>query len=100
MYWKQGGSFLYCFQQSAFQVSSMMTSTGFSSCDFDLWPAFSKAVLFCVMCIGACGGSTGGGIKVSRLLIYFKASYRFIRGLIHPKEIGVVRLMGENLPLR
>lgn len=97
VYWKQGGSFLYCFQQSAFQVSSMMTSTGFSSCDFDLWPAFSKAVLFCVMCIGACGGSTGGGIKVSRLLIYFKASYRFIRGLIHPKEIGVVRLDGRKL---
>lgn len=96
LYWKQGGSFPYAFQQSAFQVASMMTSTGFSSCDFDLWPAFSKALLFCVMCIGACGGSTGGGIKVSRILLYFKGGYRFIRGLIHPKEVSVVRLDGKK----
>ena len=94
--WKQGSSFLYAFQQSAFQVASMMTSTGFSSCNFDLWPTFSKAVLFCVMCIGACGGSTGGGIKVSRLLLYFKGAYRYIRALLHPKEVGVVRLDGKK----
>lgn len=96
VWWKQGGSFLYTFQQSAFQVASMMTSTGFSSYNFDLWPAFSKAVLFFVMCIGACGGSTGGGIKVSRVLLYFKSGYRFIRELIHPKEVGVVRLDGKK----
>ena len=97
LYWRQGGAFWYDLQQSAFQVSSMMTSTGFSSSNFDLWPAFSRALLFCVMCIGACGGSTGGGIKVSRILIYLKASRRFIRAIIHPKEIGLVRMDGKKL---
>ena len=95
--WRQGGAPLETLQQSAFQVSSMMTSTGFSSCDFDQWPGFSKAVIFFVMCIGACGGSTGGGIKVSRALIYLKSSRRLIRAIVHPKEIGLVRLDGKKL---
>ena len=94
---RQGGAPLESLQQSAFQVSSMMTSTGFSSCDFDQWPGFSRAVIFVIMCIGACGGSTGGGIKVSRVLIFLKSSRRLIRSIVHPKEIGLVRLDGKKL---
>ena len=65
-------SFGEAVRQAAFQVGSIITTTGFSSCDFDLWPTLSKEILVVLMFIGACAGSTGGGIKVSRLLILGK----------------------------
>ena len=61
---------------SVFQVASLATSTGFSTTDFDLWPQTSQTILIIVMFVGACAGSTGGGIKVSRIVIMFKANYR------------------------
>ncbi len=75
---------LVAFQQVAFQVASIITTTGFSSTDFNQWPALSKTVLVLLMFVGACAGSTGGGIKVSRILILCKAakknsSFTFIR---------------------
>ena len=82
---------------SAFQCSSIMTTTGFSSVDFDLWPTFSKTVLICLMFVGACAGSTGGGIKVSRVLMYFKNISRELKRLIHPRTVTVVRLDGKAL---
>jgi trk system potassium uptake protein TrkH len=76
---------------SSFQVSSIITTTGYATTDFDLWPAFSKAILFCLMAIGACAGSTGGGLKCVRVLILLKSLRRNIRRIIQPKKVIVVR---------
>lgn len=94
---KQGMGFLHGFQQSAFQVASVMTTTGYSTCDFDLWPQFSKSLMLCIMFIGACAGSTGGGMKVSRIIIYVKAGIREAHALIRPREIRTIRLDGRSL---
>lgn len=76
---------------SFFQVSSIITTTGFSTADFNLWPQFSKIILFVLTIIGACGGSTGGGIKVSRVIIMFKRIINDFIGMIHPKTIKHVK---------
>lgn len=69
-----GNSFLTSLRYSSFQVSTIMTTTGYATTDFALWPTLSKVILITLMVIGASAGSTGGGIKVSRLLILFKAA--------------------------
>jgi trk system potassium uptake protein TrkH len=94
---RQGWNIFHGLQQAAFQVASVMTTTGFSTCDFDLWPQFSKTIMLVWMFIGACAGSTGGGIKVSRILIYAKAGIREARTLIRPRKISAVRLDGVSL---
>ena len=71
---------------SVFQVASLATSTGFSTTDFDLWPQTSQTILIIVMFVGACAGSTGGGIKVSRLLIAGKTVVKELRSYIHSSE--------------
>ncbi len=81
-----------------FQVSTVMSTTGFSTVNFDLWPSFSKAVLLFVMITGASAGSTAGGLKVSRVIILFKSALREIRQILRPKSVNVVRLDGEVLP--
>ena len=78
-------------KDAVFQVSSIMTTTGFSTCDFDLWPSFAKAVLLMLMVVGACAGSTGGGIKVARVLLIFKILQRNIRKILNPRKVMVVR---------
>ena len=83
------------FRHSAFQVSSIMTTTGFATADFDLWPMFSKGLLMLLMVIGACAGSTGGGLKCARLLLLFKSLRRNIRKLLNPKKVQVVRINGR-----
>ena len=94
----QGGAgFGYALLHAAFQCSSIMTTTGFSSVDFDLWPTFSKTVLICLMFVGACAGSTGGGVKVSRILMYFKNIGRELKRLIHPRSVTVARMDGKPL---
>lgn len=80
-----------------FQVSSIMTSTGFSSTDFNLWPQLSKAVLIMIMFTGACAGSTGGGMKVSRFIIYVKTVGKEIRHLVHPRSIKVLKMDGKPI---
>ncbi|MBQ6021610.1 MAG: TrkH family potassium uptake protein [Clostridia bacterium] len=82
---------------SAFQVSSIMTTTGFATTDFDLWPGLSKAVLLSLMIVGACAGSTGGGLKVSRVLILGKAIHREFKKMLHPHSVTVLRLEGKPL---
>ena len=82
-------------RHSAFQVASLVTSTGFATTDFNLWPPFSKAILFVLMFVGACAGSTGGGIKCSRVLLYIKTFFRSIRQTLHPQKIQLIRLNGE-----
>ena len=74
-----------------------MTTTGFATTDFHLWPMFSKSILLLLMIVGASAGSTGGGIKVSRLLILFKAIRREIGLIIHPRRVQSVKLENETL---
>lgn len=89
------GGLLERFHHAAFQAASIMTTTGYSTVDFNLWPFFSKGILLMLMFIGACAGSTGGGIKVSRILVYFKAVKNEMAALIHPRSIKTVKLEGK-----
>lgn len=82
-------------RHAAFQVSSIMTTTGYATTDFDLWPMFSKSLLLMLMVVGACAGSTGGGLKVARVLLLFKSLRRNIHRLLHPKKVQVVRNNGR-----
>lgn len=75
---------------AAFQVSSVMTTTGYTTTDFDKWPELSKTILIMVMCIGACAGSTGGGFKVSRLLLLLKYAKKTIHSYLHPRSVKVI----------
>lgn len=75
---------------SVFQVASVMTTTGFATADFNLWPSFSQMILVTLMFIGACGGSTGGGFKVQRLIIIFKNIGKYFKKLLHPKSVNLV----------
>ena len=80
------------FRGSAFTVASIISSTGFAITDYDTWPAFSKGILLCISMIGACAGSTGGGLKCARLLILIKSLRRNIRQVINPQRVQVVRI--------
>lgn len=80
-----------------FQVSSIITTTGYSTCDFDLWPTTSKLVLVLLMFIGACAGSTGGGIKVSRFLIAGKTVCKEFGSYVHPKSIKKIQMDGKPI---
>lgn len=85
------------FRHAFFQVSSIITTTGFATTDFDLWPAFSKTILLGLMVVGACAGSTGGGIKVARVLLIFKSLRRNIRQVLHPRKVQVIRSNGQTV---
>lgn len=80
-----------------FQVSSIITTTGYATTDFNAWPTFSKGILVVLMFIGACAGSTGGGIKVARVVILVKASYGDMRRMLHPNAVSTVRFEGKPL---
>ncbi len=90
-----GTPFLETLQQVAFQVASVMTTTGYATTNFDLWPNFSRAMMVCVMFIGACAGSTGGGMKVSRIMLYVSQVKNELRQQIHPRSVEVVRMDGK-----
>lgn len=85
------------FRYAVFQVVTVITTTGYSTADFAQWPMFSKAVLMMLMVIGACASSTGGGIKVSRLLVGMKCVKREIVQLAHPKSVGIIRIGGKKV---
>lgn len=85
------------FQQAAFQVGSIITTTGFSSTDFNQWPALSKTVLVLLMFVGACAGSTGGGIKVSRILILCKAARKEFQLYLHPNAIKKIKMDDKTI---
>lgn len=89
------GSVREALHHAAFQVSSIMTTTGYASVDFEQWPAFSKAVLFALMFVGACAGSTAGGLKVSRVLLLLKSIRRTVRKALHPRRVQSVRMDGH-----
>lgn len=87
-----GSDILLSIRQSAFQVVSVATTTGYASADFDAWPHFSRMLLFFLMFLGACGGSTGGGIKQIRVLLLFKYARRELLRLVHPSAVASVKL--------
>ncbi len=82
-------------RHAAFQVGSIITTTGYATTDFDLWPTFSKSILMLLMITGACAGSTGGGLKCARVLLLLKGLRRNIRQLLNPKKVLVVRTAGR-----
>ena len=82
---------------ASFQVSSVMTTTGYSTADFDKWPEFSRTILLMVMCIGACAGSTGGGFKVSRVILLLKYAKKNIRSLTHPRSVKTIIFDGQRV---
>ena len=84
-------------RESAFQVASIITTTGYSTDNFNLWPGFSKAILFSLMLIGACAGSTGGGFKVSRVIILFKKIGSEVKRLMHPRSVKTITFEGKRL---
>lgn len=89
------GSLWESLKHSSFQVSSVITTTGYSSTDFDLWPSLSKSILVMLMFIGASAGSTGGGIKVIRILLLLKSIRRGIIKIIHPRSVYTVKINGK-----
>lgn len=89
------GNLFSAFHHAAFQVASIITTTGYSTVDFDLWPEFSKGILVALMFIGACAGSTGGGFKVSRVVILLKAVKKELASMIHPRSVKIIKLEGK-----
>jgi trk system potassium uptake protein TrkH len=84
-------------RHAAFQVATIITTTGFATTDFDLWPTFSKMILLALMLLGACAGSTGGGFKCGRALLMIKGLRRSVRQIIHPGRVEVVRVNGRTM---
>ncbi len=91
------GSFWTGLRHAYFQVTSIITTTGYSSVNFDLWPSFSQFILILLMFFGACAGSTGGGLKISRLIIYAKTAWRNLRKTLHPNAVEIVHFEGKRL---
>ena len=89
------GAFMQSFRESSFQVASIVTTTGYATADFNLWPTLSKFILVALMFMGAMAGSTGGGIKTVRIVIVFKAIRREIDKILHPRRIKSVKIDGN-----
>lgn len=89
------GSLSTSLRQSSFQVASIVTTTGYATANFDLWPTLSKSILALLMLTGCCAGSTGGGIKTVRIVLMFKAIGREINKIVHPRMVNSVKLNGK-----
>ena len=92
------GSLRNDFHQSILQVATIITTTGFSSADFNIWPEFSKTILFLLMLIGACAGSTGGGFKVSRVIVMVKSIKNELETAMHPRSVKKIHMDGKAVP--
>ena len=88
-------SFAEAFRHAFFNVASIISTTGFTSYDFDLWHEFAKTLLVLVMLVGACAGSTGGGIKVSRIIIIFKVMVRELITALRPRQVKKITMDGQ-----
>ena len=93
----QYDSFSIALRDAAFNVSSFISTTGFTTATYDAWPQLSQAILVLLMFIGGCAGSTAGGLKVSRVMLVCKAVARELRRLVHPRSVSVVRLEGKRV---
>lgn len=91
------GTFSESLRQAAFQVSSIITTTGYSTDDFNQWPTFSKTIILLLMFIGGCAGSTAGGFKVSRVVLIMKKVKRELQKLLHPRSVSVIRFEGKRI---
>ena len=91
-------SFGRAFQQAAFQVGSIITTTGYATTNFKVWPVLSKTILVMLMFVGACAGSTGGGIKVSRLMILCKSARKELQLYLHPNAVKKIKMDGKAIP--
>ena len=91
------GTLAHAFRYASFQVGSIITTTGFATADYDQWPELSKSILLALMFVGACAGSTGGGIKVSRLLIIVKSIRREVRKMLHPNAVTIIKVNGKKI---
>ena len=91
------GDFGDSLRAAAFQVASIITTTGYSTADFNLWPNLSKGILLLLMFIGGCAGSTAGGLKVSRVVILFKMLRGEVKRMLHPRSVRAVRFEGKQL---
>lgn len=91
-------SFAQAFRYASFQVASILTTTGYATADYELWPGLSQAVLFICMFIGASAGSTGGGMKCARVMVCFKYCYRELFTLAHPRSVAQVKINGSVVP--
>lgn len=91
------GTVAHAFRYASFQVGSIITTTGFATADYDQWPELSKSILLALMFVGACAGSTGGGIKVSRLLIIVKSIRREVRKMLHPNAVTIIKVNGKKI---
>lgn len=85
------------FRYAAFQVGTIITTTGYATMDYNVWPMLSQCVLIVLMIIGACASSTGGGVKVSRFMIVVKSIKREIKQMVHPKSVNLIRVNGKKL---
>ena len=88
-------NFSAALRDSFFQVSTIITTAGFATADFNLWPMFSKMIIFVLMMTGCCAGSTGGGLKLIRVAMLFKGIKREIHRTVHPRGVGVIRIDGR-----
>lgn len=86
------------FQYASFQVLSLVTTTGYATADYEQWPGFSQVILFLCMFVGASAGSTGGGMKIARIMVAFKYCYRELFTLIHPSSVSQVKMNGMVIP--
>ncbi len=91
------GGMLQSLRYAFFQVASVITTTGFATADFNLWPELSRMLLLVLMLVGACAGSTGGGMKVSRLIIMLKSAKREISRMLHPRSVYTLQFEGKPL---
>ena len=91
------GNFGEALRHSAFTVASLISTTGFATENFDLWPELSRTMLVLIMFIGACAGSTGGGIKVSRIIILFKGFARELKTIVRPRQVKKITI--DNRPV-
>lgn len=90
-------SLIKAFRYAVFQVASIITTTGYATMDYVQWPMFSQCILVLLMVVGACASSTGGGIKVSRVLVVLKSIKREVKQMRHPKAVSILRLNGRKL---
>lgn len=91
-------SYMASFQTSIFQVASIISTTGFATDDFNLWPGFSRSLMAMLTFLGACAGSTGGGFKVSRVIILWKAVKNEVTSIAHPRSVNQVRIDKKAVP--
>ncbi len=90
-------TFEEAFRHSLFQVASIISTSGFATTDFNLWPTMSKIVLLVIMIFGGCAGSTAGGMKMSRIVILFKSSFRRIKSMISPRKVQNIKLNKDTI---